>query len=83
MIVDGVERKMETEKKELNQLLWRHQMKDRSRYVDANEETYYLNIIVSYLFRDKHSDLGRSTHLLRIKRELNEKNPHFDDLVRY
>ncbi|CAD8126977.1 unnamed protein product [Paramecium sonneborni] len=65
MIIDGVERKMDIENKELSKMLFK-QKGGQKQYIDDDEKTYLK-------FMPKFSDMSRSTYLMYIKKELAEK----------
>ncbi|CAD8135492.1 unnamed protein product [Paramecium octaurelia] len=65
MIIDGVERKMDIENKELSKMLFK-QKGGQKQYIDDDEKTFLK-------FTPKFSDMSRSTYLMYIKKELAEK----------
>lgn len=74
MIIDNVERKMDTETKDLKKLLFK-QKGGSKEYIDDDERTYLR-------FMPKYTDLSRSTYLMYIKRELAEKQTFtFEDIA--
>ncbi|KAM3146972.1 hypothetical protein pb186bvf_000688 [Paramecium bursaria] len=74
MIIDGVEKKMDSENKELKKLLFK-QKGGTKEYVDDDDPTYLK-------FMPKYTDLHRSTFLMYIKKELAEKQSFtFEDIA--